>query len=498
MSRYLPFKPTILLSIALLSIFWITPAQAKMQGDGSWSKPYRLSSEDGKASEGYLVADQYGYVHCFWIETLFSGLGNVIKYARFDGTTWTKPNDIYFTNAAIRNVSPFVDHQGILHIVWSEGLIGVPYYTYAPATDALSAQSWAKPLQINVTARPVFLQVDTKGVLHILAINQTDEESGIYYIRSENNGLTWSEPLWVDPDILPGHIPDSLTFTIDENDNLHVAWVYGSRELGERTDWVRYAHSLDGGQTWSAPFLIDRYNEESDHRLDFAGPNMAVQGKNVHIIWAAGSLPYRYHRYSSDSGQTWSSSVQIFGELHGQAFDGIAVDGSGRVHFFGQIRYPMGIYHAYWNQNRWSKPSLVYFIAQESLGEHSERVHAHHTLPVVRAGNQLVLTFADGPADPNRRLFVTYRTMDDISPLESAPTPIPTATPIQTSTPTPIQPTPMPSPTTKPALLLQTSEIQPVGPVPGPDLAVRVALVPTLLIIAVAMIFQLLKRRRQG
>ena len=57
-------------AISLLSIFWIAPAQAQVQG-GGWSEPYRLSSEAGKASEGYLVADQYGYVHCFWTETLF-------------------------------------------------------------------------------------------------------------------------------------------------------------------------------------------------------------------------------------------------------------------------------------------------------------------------------------------------------------------------------------------------------------------------------------------
>ena len=223
-----------------------------MQG-GGWSEPYRLSSDAGKASEAYLVADQYGYVHCFWTETLFANQRTVIKYARFDGTTWTKPNDIYVASSGIRNVSPFVDQQGILHIAWAEGLIGPAYYTYAPANNALSAQDWAKPIQINVPARTVYLRVDSKGVFHILYIDQT-EEAGVYYIRSEDKGITWSEPVWLDPDILPGHIPDSLNFELDENDGLHAVWFYGARELGATPDWVRYTHSLDGGHTWSAPF----------------------------------------------------------------------------------------------------------------------------------------------------------------------------------------------------------------------------------------------------
>ena len=60
--------------------------------------PYRLSSEAGKASEASLVADQYGYVHCFWTETLFENQHTIIQYARFDGGTWSAPNDIYITS----------------------------------------------------------------------------------------------------------------------------------------------------------------------------------------------------------------------------------------------------------------------------------------------------------------------------------------------------------------------------------------------------------------
>ena len=140
---------------------------------------------------------------------------------------------------------------------------------------------------------------------------------------------------------------------------------------------------------------------------------------------------------------------------------------------------------------------MVYLIAEEgSEDDFGDRVHAHDTLPAIRAGNQLILTFADGPADPNRRLFVTYRTLVDILPLESEPTPVPTATPIVASTPTPGQPTPLPSPTATSAPPLQSSEVQPLGPIPGPDFAIRVALLPTLLVLAGVMMIRFLSKRR--
>jgi hypothetical protein len=481
------------LAISLLSIFWIAPAQAQVVGS-EWSEPYRLSSEAGIASEGYLVADRFGYVHCFWTEKLFANQNTMIKYARFDGTTWTKPNDIYVTGRGIRNVSPFVDEQGTLHLAWAEGLIGPAYYTHAPANDALSAQDWARPLQINVPASSVYLRVDSRGVFHILYIDRT-EESGVYYIRSEDRGTIWSEPVWLDPDILPAHIPDGLNFELDENDGLHAVWFYGAGELGARPDWIRYTHSLDGGHTWSAPFLIDQFNEGSDHNLTTPGPIMAVQGQTVHVIWAAGSLPYRNHRYSTDAGLTWSAPAQIFGELQGQAFDGLAVDRSGRVHFFGQIRYPMGIYHAFWDQTRWSNPSLVYSVAEVGSAEAiGENVQAHFTLPVIRAGNQLVLTFTDPPADPNRRLFVMYRTLGDIPPLENMPTPGPAAMPGPESSLTPGQPAAVRkwTPTAPP---LGSAEVQPLRRAPAADLSIRVALIPTLVVLAGALIFQLYRRK---
>jgi len=481
-------------AISFLLIFWIGLTQAQVQG-GGWSELYRLSSEAGKASEAYLVADSYGYVHCFWTELLFEDQRTIIQYARFDGETWSTPNDIYVSQPyhGIKNVSPVVDQQGILYIAWAEGLNGPAYYIYAPATNALSARNWAQPLQIDIPARVVQLRIDSKNVFHILYINR-EEEPGVYYVRSEDQGRSWSEPIWLDPDILPAHIPDSLNFELDENDGLHAVWFYGALDETGRPDWVRYTHSLDGGDTWSVPFMIDQYVEEGEHNLTTASPVMIVQGQTVHVIWAAGSLPYRFHRFSTDAGQTWSLPKWIFGDLHGQAFDGLALDGSGRVHFIGQIRYPFGIYHAYWDQTQWTPPSLIYLIAQEGSEEGiGDRVHAHYTLPVIRAGNQLVLTFTDGPADPNRRLFTIHRTLDDIAPLGPMPTPAPTAIPAPLPIPAPKRPTPMPTATAT-APLFDITAVPPLADIPRPDFALWVALVPVLLLVTGIVVVRLFYR----
>jgi hypothetical protein len=488
------------LAIALLSIFWIAPAQA--QG-GGWSEPFRLSSQAGRASEATLVADQYGYVHCFWSETLFENQHTILQYARFDGGTWSAPNDIHITSNEIKSISAVVDQHGTLHIVWIESVMGGNgrvFYSYAPASNALSVQNWAPPLRIPIPAGIVQFRVDSRGVFHILYVNRS-EELGVYYVRSEDQGQTWSEPLWLDPDILPAHTPDNLNFELDENDGLHAVWFYGALEHGERPDWVRYSHSLDGGDTWSEPFMIDQYVEGGHHNLTNAGPVMIVQGQTVHVIWAGGELGSRYHRFSTDAGLTWSPPNPILGELHGQAGDGLAIDGAGRVHYLAQIRYPLGIYETTWDKTQWTPASLIYLIAQEGAqpiseaeladsvqGQFGDRVHAHHTHPVVRAGNQLVLTFADGPSDPNRRLFVMYHSLADIAPLETIPAPTPAATLIPPPSPTPTQPEPTPTATATPPLM-DVAGPEP-GEMPKADSALQFGLVPVLLLLLGTFVFR--------
>jgi hypothetical protein len=169
----------------------------------------------------------------------------------------------------------------------------------------------------------------------------------------------------------------------------------------------------------------------------------------------------------------------------------LAVDGAGRVHFLGQIRYPVGIYHSYWDGAQWSSPSLIYLIAQEGEAvENGAQIHAHGLNPVIRAGNQLILTLGDGPADPNRRLYAMYLTLEDVAPREpeNMPPPVLGPTPVAVSSAVDVLPT-SPPPATVPAF--DTASAPPAS-IPGANQPLRVALIPTILLIGGAIAGRLL------
>jgi hypothetical protein len=180
----------LLLAILLLSIIRVSAVQAQ---DGGWSKPYRLSTEAGRASPAFLVSDQYGYVHGFWTETLFDDQRTIFQYTRFDGVTWTAPNDFYITDGSIEDMAAVVDQHGKLHVVWTEGTSGPGpvYYTVAPAENAQMAQNWAQPLQIDIPAGVIRFEIDSKDVFHILYVNRI--EQGVYYLRS-GGMVRWINP----------------------------------------------------------------------------------------------------------------------------------------------------------------------------------------------------------------------------------------------------------------------------------------------------------------
>ena len=99
-------------------------------------------------SEGYtsvdplLLADPAGPVHLFWAERttgLADAVPNVpdtLMYALWDGSSWSKPVDIFISpsdlfNKHIGAIRGVIDDQSVIHLVWI-GPDSHFYYSSAP------------------------------------------------------------------------------------------------------------------------------------------------------------------------------------------------------------------------------------------------------------------------------------------------------------------------------------------------------------------------------
>ncbi|HUF40040.1 MAG TPA: hypothetical protein VMN57_16065 [Anaerolineales bacterium] len=434
-----------IISITVLLIAGLLPglaAQAQVSRP-TWSEPFRISSIDQPITDHTVYADPYGYAHLFWVEILPDNRP-IIKYSRFDGGIWTVPIGIHigFEDHTIKTITPVLTPDNTLHLFWAQGiLVKRLVRSSVPLDGTLNAQNWAqaKAATSQQVVETIKMVVDSEGVFHMVYTRTDGQSKGVYYIKSADQGSSWTNPVWIDPDTPAGYVPGDLTLAIDDADGLHAVWDYGTIDFSpDFANMIRYAGLAAGDPKWSL-FMMDRVNPESDdeYQLNAASPVLAVSGQKVIVIWAGGTLNFRHFRFSDDAGRTWSSSTRFMGNLNGQAGDGLAVDGSGRIHYFTQIRFPVGIYHSVFTEDRWTSPTIVYFIRY--AGEARDNVEAHRTYAAVRAGNQIVLTFTDPPPFSNRGLYVMTAALPDIEPLELPvlPTPIPTQMEPPTATPPP-------------------------------------------------------------
>jgi hypothetical protein len=499
---------TTALLLVLFSLFEWVGASAQVQ-DENWSEPYRLSSLYGEATGAVMLSDDFGIVHVFWAENGFDHNRAVIFYATYDGESWSTPADIYasWPGTTIDRLSAAFDIEGYLHLVWSEGLLGPLLYSKAEIGEASSPRSWREPIRIDVAAARLELAVDEAGVIHVVYAksanvpsiivphdDEVGDQPGIYYFFSENQGKTWTYPTRLDPDIPVSAIPSWLDMAVDEQDGIHLVWSYN--DVGASASegrWVRYTHSLDGGETWLEHFSVD-FADEAFDELRLAHPRIVVSGEEVHLIWSGTSQTEREHRVSLDRGLTWSETELIFEGLEGQAIgDGLATDSLGRVHFVGQIRWPQAIYHALWESGSWSDPSMVYLIRQGSDDEFAGRIHAHNVRLAIHNGNQLVMTFTTEPTAPQSVLYAMQAVLDGVP--ETVANPLPGAVLVETQAPPTSLPTEQAEPTAAP---IGGSDMSSVGEVvanPSPTGSLWIGAFSSLILVIGILAFKILRPR---
>lgn len=430
----------LVISIVILTNAWVF---AQLQGD-QWTPPLRLSTDEGTYLDRStaMVADPYGSVHVFWVETGFEDKRAVVQHTSFDGENWSHPVDVVATKpmGELGTVSTFLSSDNILYLMWTAGVNGPVFYSTASVQFAGNAAAWSTPVRVDIPAFQAQLLIDSQQVFHLVYTNFYGEEPGVFVIQSADQGQSWTEPTWLDPDIPTNFAPLVMQAALDVDDGLHVLWAY--QDLSAAGADVRYSHSLDGGQTWTLPFTIDSPDEAPDE-LRLPEPSLAVSGSFVYVIWAGNSATNREFRFSTDRGQSWSVPIRVFGDLLGQALgDGTAIDSLGRLQFVGQLRWPQGLYHYSWDGRSWSAPELFYLIQRNDQEGIGSRIHAHNVKLAVGQGNLLVTTFTDNPGGP---LYAMTRRLSDAPAMMLGPatlSPTPTVSP---ATPSPEVATSQPS-----------------------------------------------------
>ncbi len=173
-----------------------------------------------------------------------------------------------------------------------------------------------------------------------------DSSTQIVIVKSTDQGRTWSAPVAVS-DRFPG-TSEATTFgqsfplaRTGPDGSVHLVWNSGTENA------LRYARSLDGGATWTAPRIIHQYrpfgvkstiNGQSNSRVKGVVraecyPTLTIDNTGgprngwLYITWAADNYPNVYFSRSTDNGTTWSAAKVVHSDTtNDQFWSWIALD----------------------------------------------------------------------------------------------------------------------------------------------------------------------------
>lgn len=379
---------TFLLIITMIVAFGPFATRTGAQsGEIIWSEPVNISNSPALTStDPFLLADPAGGAHLFWAERADTGASLVpdtLMYSYWDGETWSRPVDIFFSPASDGNPligypHAVMDENGRIHLFWlSEP--NFPYYALnyssVEAGQARFVSAWEPPVRLaedlsgtKYSFHVAYSPPETLDVIYSSGAqgDNPKEDRTVQYIRSTDLGETWSEPviLFTSP-VLQWGTSDTRIISTPPG-NLFASWTLWAE--GGNGYQIYFTRSKDNGLTWETPLVLAEKRED-EYERDWN--NLAPLDDNLLMaMWEGGWRAYRQAQYSLDGGATWSEPIDTFPRLIGDnGFVEFARDSSGTWHSFvanrlregseeGIIPNDVSLWHSVWQGGTsWSDPT---------------------------------------------------------------------------------------------------------------------------------------------
>jgi hypothetical protein len=312
-------------------------------GTPVWSHAERIGEIGVQDRAISLVSDAQGRVHAMWsAREAADAPGASLWYARYAAGRWTPPGAIIEPLDGVAENPSIAAIGERLHAVWSGATGGQIRYAATFSIDADTPGAWPEPawLPVPSTGRDAMathpqIRADLAGRLHVVYAMPINQQRGIYYTRSDDEGHSWTPAVAVFDAAAAGWaMVDRPALAVDHDGVLYVAWLRMALIGTPRPLALYLGVSADGGATWSAPKLVAEGN--------LSGVQFVVGAHGEpHLIWHQdeGGL-ITWHSYSQDSGLEWSLPARVRGFTSLTTQAAVVADGMGQVNLVGVMQGP--------------------------------------------------------------------------------------------------------------------------------------------------------------
>jgi hypothetical protein len=271
-------------------------------GGKTWNPEVRLTFVES-LKEYPRIAVNGNNIHIIWIDDRDSSGHQKIYYKNSTdgGNTWSVDRRIspLTTDTNVQNADIDVNGKDV-HVVYPD----VFQLYYINSTD--NGITWSVPQQLTGSTRDSQFPAITvnQSNVHIVWMDHYDRfgnptMGAIFYINSTDGGISWTEDFNITPMNLDAGYPDIAV----EGDNVHVTYCEEQSSLWQ----IYYRRSEDSGITWSEEFMLSNSPEDLSRSVVKVRENdiFTLWSDKKDPIAEV------YLRNSSDNGQNWDNEIRM-------------------------------------------------------------------------------------------------------------------------------------------------------------------------------------------
>ena len=217
-----------------------------------------------------------------------------------------------------------IGRDGTIYISWVKGngtgsSIWMSHSTDGGSTFSAPVNACADANSNSDAQRTAKFVLDTKGGIHMIWMaTRKDKNPDVWYIRSTDNGTTWTSPMTLcDAGDSNKFAQDFPAIACDSNDNLYASWldfrepsIPGISPHGH----IYFTKSTDHGTTWSKNIKADNMPGGIGGTCECCAQHIAVSPTgNIYIGFRSNIQELRniYLARSTDKGETFELSLKI-------------------------------------------------------------------------------------------------------------------------------------------------------------------------------------------
>lgn len=364
----------------VIAILILLTSRVSMHADAGWSRPELIAQTEGDLASSMIAvfSDQSGQLHVLYPERPNEDTPIALSYVAWTGTHWSAPMDVLFDpyGGNMAYLSAALDSHQTLHAIWV-GANNSLRYASVTLGGIASSKEWSVPITLGTAVGGGDIVVGQDDTLHVAYSAGTDAGS-IILINSRDAGLTWTPPLQAVAS--PSQrFPIYASLAQDKTGRLHLAWTEVLLPDAWPPTGAYYAQSIDGGSSWSDTLQIAPENHGQIGVV-------AVGQNEVHLVWRSTiGGDGTFHQWSSDGGTTWSPPDRFDDRGGFSGPPSFAVDSENGLHFV--IGHG---YYATWEQGRLSD---YVDVATSELRQTAQKSDAERAALAITRGNVVHVVF---------------------------------------------------------------------------------------------------------